>query len=283
MDKKRKCVIVLGASSDIGAYVCRRYLEDGFRVLGTYRHFSKQVKALESAKGMMLLSCDVEKEKDIGRLVGFIKKNKFVWDTFFSAVGTTEPIGRFFELPFKKWEKTVHVNALGQLRLLHALHPYRAQQKTVDVVFLAGGGTNNPFRCYSAYCLGKIMLIKMCELLDDENTHLKVFIIGPGFVRTKTHQETLRAGKAAEGNYQKVQKWLQDKNAGTPMEDIYACIRWAQKQERRVVGGRNFSVVHDLWGEEELTRQLARDGDMYKLRRSKNDWSQGGTRHAEKR
>ena len=37
----------------------------------------------------------------------------------------------------------------------------------------------------------------MCELLDDEIKNLNIFILGPGFTKTKTHFETLKAGKLA--------------------------------------------------------------------------------------
>ena len=50
---------------------------------------------------------------------------------------------------------------------------------------MAGGGTNNPFTNYSAYCVSKIALIKMCELIDDEYKNLNVFIIGPGLLKPK--------------------------------------------------------------------------------------------------
>ncbi len=60
---------------------------------------------------------------------------------------------------------------------------------------MAGGGTNNPFTNYSAYCVAKIALIKMTELLDDEEKKLNIFIIGPGFVRTRIHRKRCVQGK----------------------------------------------------------------------------------------
>ena len=38
----------------------------------------------------------------------------------------------------------------------------------------------------------------MCELIDDENKNLNCFIVGPGFTKTKTHFETIKAGKKQE-------------------------------------------------------------------------------------
>ena len=139
-----------------------------------------------------------------------------------------------------------------------------------DVAFFAGGGTNNPFRNYSAYCLSKILLIKMCELLDDEAGDLKTYILGPGYVRTKIHDETLRAAGQAGDNMEKTRRFLE--SDGTPMDDIFDCLEWCVAQDRSVVGGRNFSVVHDPWrnGGAALAESLANDPDKFKLRRRGN-------------
>ena len=135
-------------------------------------------------------------------------------------------------------------------------------------MLMAGGGTNNPFTNYSAYCVSKIALIKMCELLDDEEPDLNMFIIGPGFVQTRIHQETLRAGEQAGDGYQKTVDFLETE--GTSMDDIYANLKWCIEHGKPVAGGRNFSTVHDPWrdGGEALRQRLDDHPDAYRLRRA---------------
>jgi hypothetical protein len=110
----------------------------------------------------------------------------------------------------------------------------------------------------------------MCELLDDECPDLNAFIIGPGYVRTKIHDETLRAAEAAGPGYEKTVRFLTSE--GTPMTDIHECIEWCVSQGRDVVGGRNISVVHDPWrgGGADLAAALRADPHRYKLRRAGN-------------
>jgi NAD(P)-dependent dehydrogenase (short-subunit alcohol dehydrogenase family) len=153
------------------------------------------------------------------------------------------------------------------------LYRYRVNKGVANVALLAGGGTNNPFRYYSAYCVSKIMLMKMCELLDDENKDLNIFIAGPGFVRTKTHFETIRAGKNAGENYYRVKKFMDSGDFGTPIRKIYGGIRWLERQGRKIAGGRNFSIVNDKFGDKRLMLELKKDLNMYKLRRHRNEWS----------
>lgn len=263
-------IVILGVSADIGQNICRLYQQRGANILGTYRTDFAERRSLEKLKGVNLVKCDLTKPKDIEGLSGHASSIGFLWDALFSAVGTCEPIGRFFELNFDDWAYSLDVNMTSQLRAIHALYPLRNKAKIVDVALLAGGGTNNPFRCYSAYCVAKIGLIKMCELIDDEADAINCFILGPGFVKTKNHEETLRAGTRAEENYERVKRFMESKDPGTPFESIFECIEWSRKTGREVVGGRNFSVVHDEWGTEKLVQELREDRNRYKLRRYKN-------------
>ena len=263
-------IVILGVSADIGQNICRLYQQRGVSILATYRTDFSARKSLEKLTGVNLFKCDLTEPKDIEALSSYASNIGFRWDVLFSAVGTCEPIGRFFEINFDDWEYSLDVNMTSQLRALHALYPLRNKSKIVDVALLAGGGTNNPFRCYSAYCVAKIGLIKMCELIDDEASDLNIFILGPGFVKTKNHEETLRAGSRAEENYERVRRFVESEDLGTPFESIFECIEWSRENGREVAGGRNFSVVHDEWGTEKLVQALREDKNMYKLRRYKN-------------
>jgi NADP-dependent 3-hydroxy acid dehydrogenase YdfG len=184
-----------------------------------------------------------------------------------------EPIKNFFNCSFDEWEQSVLLNSLAQLRVLHGLFPFREKNVTSSVIFFAGGGTNGPFTNYSAYCAAKILLIKICELLDDENEDVNPYIIGPGWVRTKMHNQTINNPLESGKNYQRTIDFLSSDIQGTSYDDIYNCIKWCNSQGKSVAGGRNFSVVHDRWSSDGdlLVETLRNDINKYKLRRFKND------------
>lgn len=272
MGHMSRTVFILGGSSDIGRALILRYLQAGYRVAGTYRT-PAGVAGLGDHPGLYLYHCDAGDTVSVAAAIRAFAKQVGVWDLFISSVGTEEPIGRFFECNFDAWESSVIVNSMAQLRVLHQLYPYRSRGETCSVVFFAGGGTNKPFPNYSAYCVSKIALIKMCELLDDENKDLNVFILGPGFVRTKIHQQTLDNPAAAGQNYERTVEFLKPDNSGTSFDEIYECINWAIRQGRDIAGGRNFSVVHDPWrhGGIDLAERLRGDSSKFKLRRHGNE------------
>lgn len=265
----QETVFILGISSDIGMALAERYLKEGYFVVGTYRN---KVNFPPTVGQVHLLPCDIGSPDSINQAVAAYARLGKPWEIFISAVGTEEPIGQFFDCDFNAWEQSVMVNSTAQLRALHALYSQRRRGRVAQVVFFAGGGTNNAFANYSAYCVSKIVLIKMCELLADESPDLNVFILGPGFVRTKIHQQTLNNRMAAGSNYDKTLAFLTAETPGTSHDDIYRCVNWCVAQGREIAGGRNFSIVHDPWREpgERLVDQLRTDVNKFKLRRHRN-------------
>jgi hypothetical protein len=115
----------------------------------------------------------------------------------------------------------------------------------------------------------------MCELLDAESADTSFFIIGPGVVRTKIHEQTLRAGGRGGANYRKVVNFLDSTKPGTSHDEVYACLQWCIGAGKSAIGGRNISLVHDAWrdGGAALISLLEGDPNLYKLRRFGNDLS----------
>jgi short-subunit dehydrogenase len=262
-------VFIVSVSSDIGEQLALNYLRRGFRVAGTYR--TRLPARLDEQPRFSGMKCDVSQPDAGPAIQSFLETVAFRWRIFISCVGQLSPVGLFFENDFESWAQSVEVNGVAQLRALHAARPFQ-REGLCHVVFFAGGGTNNPFRYYSAYCLGKIALIKMCELLDDENPDLNVFIVGTGWVRTKIHEQTISAGSRAGTNFETTKAFMEQNAAGTSYADIVEMIQWGIDQGKLVASGRNFSVVHDGWREESdaLAASLLADSSKFKLRRQGN-------------
>jgi len=265
-------VFIVSISSDIGTQLALHYLEKGTVVCGTYRTNCPVI--LEGKSDVHTFKCDVSQSGCTEEIAAFFRNSGLRWDIFISCVGQLSPIGLFFEIDFETWGESVSTNSTAQLRALHAAYPFRHDEKICHTVFFAGGGTNNPFRAYSAYCLGKIALIKMCELLNDEAPDLNTFIVGTGWVRTKIHAQTLAAGAARAGpNHAATAAFTDDPaKTSTSFDEIAAMIDWGITQGRAVAGGRNFSVVHDGWrnGGTQLASALQADQQKFKLRRHGN-------------
>ena len=264
---QNKTIIIIAASSDIGAYLADFYLKKGARVYGTYRSLTPEVSRLK-AKGVVFFPLDISSADAINEFVVALRRAQVCWDILISAPGLLSPIGPFFELDFLEWERSATVNSLSQLRVLHAVYPLRATHRLAKVIFFAGGGTNGSFDNYSAYCVGKLVLIKMTELLDSECANLQVSILGTGWVNTKIHKQTLAAGIAAGENLQKTRCFLEaNREEGVSLQTVADCIDWCLSAPRAAVGGRNFSLVFDNWRDPHFVKELEQRSNSYKLRR----------------
>ena len=263
-------VAIIGIGSDIGRELARRFAREGATVWGTARS-AAQIEALPA--GVRSSFCDLASRQSMDACVEEFAGTGLRWDVLIVAAGTEEPIGAFWDCDSEEWERGIQINALAPLRLVRQLYRLRNRELAPAVAFFSGSGTNNAVPAYSAYSASKILLIKMCELLDAESADTSFFIVGPGIVRTKIHEQTVRAHERGGANYRKVVDFLGSTDPGTSHDDIYACIQWCVNAGKAVVGGRNLALVHDAWrgGGAELAQALARDPNLYKLRRYGND------------
>ena len=258
---------IAGISSDIGRELAGRLSSEGIVVTGTSRARDKEIK------GAQVIECDVASDQAILSVpAAYAKTGVPAWDLYVSSIGTLEPIGPFFSADSKEWRRSVEVNCVRQLDLLKAMYPYR-KKGMAHVAFFAGAGTNGPAPSYSAYAASKIFLIKMCELLHAENDDLNCFIIGPGVVRTKIHNQTLDAGERAGTNFERIRGFIGSADPGVGHDRIYECLEWCVGSGRNVVGGRNISLVGDAWSArgDELANALREDPDAFRLRRHANE------------
>jgi NAD(P)-dependent dehydrogenase (short-subunit alcohol dehydrogenase family) len=200
-----------------------------------------------------------------------LKRRAWHWDVLVLASGTLEPVGPFLQCNFADWAASIAANFTGQMQVLHELLPARRVAGALPPMALlfAGGGANNAPVNYSAYTLAKIALIKAVELLAAETRDCRLTILGPGWVKTKIHEATLRAGERAGANYQRtLEKLTQDECV--PMQSVVECCNWIVAADSEVASGRNFSAAFDAWGDPRLEELLRADPDMYKLRRAGN-------------
>jgi len=271
MSQKRQGIIV-SASSDIGLELSRHFLRKEFSLVGTFRTASSQLRELEN-QFLALIQADFADSTSVDECIGKIKDSKFAWDFVILCPGTMEPIGRFESCNIDDWEINIKINLLNQLRFVHGILPLKHSQPSFipTIVFFAGGGTNSAPVNFSAYTLSKIALIKAVELLDAEHDDVCFTILGPGWVKTKIHSETLRAGEASGEACRETNRRF-GSGEFTPMSQVTDCCDWLIHSDKCVVGGRNFSVVYDPWAQDDLAKVLRENPDMYKLRRYGNDW-----------
>ena len=262
--------IVVGASSDIATELCKVWKTRNWSVVGTYRNPSPSTEELISS-GIKLTECDLLNQESVDRASFWLAEEMPNWNVLVFAAGTMSPIGKFGDVNPDVWSASITANVLNPLRLLHDLIPLRSKMSgfVPTVVLFAGAGTNNAPTNYSAYVISKIVNIKMAELLAAEYPEIKFVIVGPGWVKTKIHNETLmQPSQAGENLGRTIAKF--ESQDWTSISDVIECLDWLFAMGSAVVSGRNFSVASNEWRHSELPSLLLEDTNNYKLRRHGN-------------
>ncbi len=257
--------LILSINSDIGEAIAEHLSKDGYEVFGTYKNNKPKIKVAEDN----LFRFDI-KDFDSSRYK-FWLKSIGEWDLFISCVGTQKPVGKFVDVNINEWVEAVAKNSSYQLAALINAIKERDSKNHADVIFFAGGGTNSANPYYSSYTLGKISLIKAVELLSNEIEFMKFTILGPGWVKTKIHEETISAKEKAGENYKKTLDMISNPNKFNPMEKVVEDIMQIVSLPKKLVSGRNFSSVHDDLSIDNLEKLNKLDIDFYKLRRKLNN------------
>ncbi len=141
-----------------------------------------------------------------------------MWDLLILAHGQLTPIDRFFECDMNEWVGSVMVNAIYPLSCLRAAWPRRKPGSAV--IFIGGPNMSKTSPTYTAYRAGKAILEAMASTLEDEYPEHKFRVLHPGVVRTKIHEQTLRAGHRA-ANYERVMKIVNGKEVTNTHDDVY--------------------------------------------------------------
>lgn len=209
---------------------------------------------------------------NLSEINNFSKLNEIKnWDVIIMLPGTLEPIGKFSNISDDNWVESININFTNQYLLLKKILKYRnIKNKNKSVIFFAGGGINNNVEDKTPYTVSKIAQIKMSEILDNEYDDIKFVSIGPGFVNTKIHKQSLKNKKNSFENYLNTMKRLKRKNV--PTKKVVDCIFKIIKSEKKIFGGRNISVENDEWNKNNFLDNLKNDQNIYKLRRNLNNF-----------
>lgn len=258
-----KKAILISINSDIGYFFADKLLKDNFKLIGTYRTYSKRLSDLKK-RGVILKRIDFSKKLSDKIIQNLIKECRN-WDLLLNFTGNQNPIGKILTLKKTEIISSFNINFLAQFIITKEMLKFK--KRNSFVLFFAGGGVNNATKNYSTYTLSKIALIKLVELLDFEIKNTRFSIIGPGWVNTKIHNTTLVSNKAGKNKKLTIDK-LKSNNL-TSMAEIFDFFKWLYSQKKSIISGRNFSVVYDK-NLSNLKKKIAKDQSFFKLRRKGN-------------
>lgn len=259
---RNSCTLIIGIRSGIGEALSGHLKSLGEKVIGT----SRSIKRSEEEAGEVY-ALDLSSRESITSFVEKLSRN-YAWERLILCPAVMTPIGPFKEIGINDWISTFNTNFTNQVYLLHMLLPL-SSGKLPRIIFFAGGGTNSAPKNYSAYTLSKIALVKLVELLDKEMDDFCFSIIGPGWVNTKIHEQSLQIGLEKLETFKETKRRMQECDF-VPMGKVVDSVMWVLSKSKEIVGGRNFSTAHDPFDSDDFIELISSDYDALKLRRHGN-------------
>ena len=266
-----KKAMILGIASGLGSLLANHLSGKGWSVYGSARNPEFAAEKLDKIPFEKIIKLDFTEPETFDEFENNIRSLKVKFDCLVVAPGTMLPIGNFAEIEDSEWLQGIQVNFTSPVLAARRLFKFMNQGDFAPLVlFFSGGGNHNAPVNFSSYISSKIALIKMVELLDAEIENLKFCVVGPGWMDSDIHQETLLDCEKAPDAYLETKRRYAENDFVAP-DKLLAFFDWALSTEKEIIGGRNFSSAHDQLDNHALCQALSECKDLFKLRRFGNN------------
>jgi NAD(P)-dependent dehydrogenase (short-subunit alcohol dehydrogenase family) len=264
LDARR--ILVTGGSLGIGLEVSRELARRGARVIVAARATEAIASAIDGLQGggHEGISIDVS---DPGAWEAATAPIDAGGDLhgLVTAAGILGPIGALEQLPAEALMKAISINLVGTMLALRFALP-RLRATSGRAVTFSGGGGTSPLPRYDAYAASKAAVVRLTENVA-AGGEIEINAIAPGFVATRMHEETLRAGAQAAGEsyYERTQQQLRE--GGFPAAEAVELVCFLLSDDARGITGRLISAQWDPWRDSGFVERLRTERDLATLRR----------------
>lgn len=184
---KGRVALVTGASSGIGAAICRHFLDEGAKVHGVSRSLKKleQVSPENLASGAYVPHVlDVVDTRGISKLSYELAAEDPI-DILVCAAGTNVPNRRFAELTEESFDSIMKTNVYGVFTWMSATLD-QLRERNGDVVVISSIAASWPDHSGAAYGASKSALLGLARgaSRDEHGNGVRVCTILPGIVDT---------------------------------------------------------------------------------------------------
>ena len=187
MNKEKKGLLILGASSDVGSELIASVDEQYDLILAHFCHSNEKIEKLKKRLGarMLLLQADLSQREELNQMITTIKEQEI---TDLHIVHMAAPKCRnvkFIKSSLADFEREIQVSVYS---ILEELLPEMAKNKTGKVIFMLTAYTKNiPPKYLSPYITAKYALLGLMKSLSAEYAErgIAVNAVSPEMMETK--------------------------------------------------------------------------------------------------
>ena len=235
-----KHVLVTGGGGAIGAAICRRFAEEGARVLvgDRVRDAAERVASECDGAALVFDIADYRAAKAaIGERTVDVLVNNAGWDRF----------QNFAETRPEEWEQLIAINLRGPLNMHHLVLPpmlARGAGRIVNISSDAARVGSSGEAVYSA-CKGGIISFSKTLAREVARKGITVNVVCPGPTDTPILRGFLGEGEAGQKVYDALVRAIPMKRVGKP-DDIPGIVTFLASDEAAFITGQVISVSGGL-------------------------------------
>lgn len=190
MNKGKKALLVLGASSDVGSELIASVNEQYDVVLAHYYHSNEKIEKLQDHLGhkMLLLQADLTQREELNQMMVRIKEQEIDNLHIVHMVAPKCKNVKFIKSHLSDFKREIQVSVYSIIEVLEELLPEMAKKKTGKVIFMLTAYTKNvPPKYLSPYIMAKYALLGLMKSLSAEYAErgIAVNAVSPEMIETK--------------------------------------------------------------------------------------------------
>jgi len=186
-----KVVVIMGASSGIGAATAKLLASKGAKVTIAARRMNRleEIKKDNPDSDILAVEADVTKEKEVQNVIDKTIEKFGRVDVLFNNAGIM-PVNNLDQIARDEWTNMLDINIKGVLNGIAAALPIMKKQKSGHVITTSSVLGYEVLPGYAAYSGTKYAVRAIMEGLrqEEHKNNIKTTIIAPGSVKTELYK-----------------------------------------------------------------------------------------------
>ena len=273
IDLHNQVALVTGGGRGLGRAFALALAQAGAAVAITSRNeaeLREVAQLIEQGGGRALtITADVSNPAATRKLVATVTQQLGPVDVLVNNAGSLRAFGSVAEVEEDMWWRDLEINLRGPFLCSQAVLPGMISRQRGRIINLASGAGIGAIPNGTSYCLGKVALIRLSEImaLETQSQGITVFAIDPGTVRTAM-TEYLSNSENASQRIPEVQSWMRrlfDEGQDVPIERSVELVLRLASGQADALSGCMISVHDVLTALVEHAEQIGQ-AELHKLR-----------------
>lgn len=185
-----KVVVVTGGGSGMGRAACKKFAEEGAKVVVVdidIKRAEKTKEEIETEGGEAIaIKCDVSNAMDVKKMVEQVLNKYGKIDILVNCVGILGQVAPVWETSEENWDKVMSVNLKGMFLVCKEVIPHMIQRKEGKIINISSVAGKDPNPNMAAYDASKAGVIAFTRALALEVAlyNINVNCVVPGITET---------------------------------------------------------------------------------------------------